>query len=80
MDQGTLAMTQRERDRLVALKKARKRLIGQLEAAEEVGVTERQLRRLLGKLREVGDRAVIHGLRGRPSNRRLGEKIGRAHV
>ena len=75
MDQGTLAMTQRERDRLVALKKARKRLIGQLEAAEEVGVTERQLRRLLGKLREVGDRAVIHGLRGRPSNRRLGEKV-----
>jgi len=75
MDQGTLAMTQRERDRLVALKKARKGLIRQREAAEEAGVTERHLRRLLGKLREVGDRAVIHGLRGRPSNRRLGEKV-----
>ena len=34
-------------------------------------ITDRQVRRLLLRLREKGDRAVIHGLRGRPSNRRL---------
>ena len=66
-------MTQAERDRLVALKKARKKLITQKQAAEEIGVTERQVRRLLRKLRRMGDRAVIHGLRGRLSNRRLSE-------
>lgn len=64
-------MTQRERDRLVALRKAKKKLITQKQAAEEIGVTERQVRRLLRKLRKKGDRVVIHELRGRPSNRKL---------
>jgi hypothetical protein len=66
-------MTQAERDRLVALKKARKKLITQKQAAEEIGVTERQLRRLLRKLRRLGDKAAMHGLRGCLSNRRLSE-------
>jgi hypothetical protein len=64
-------MSQGERDRLVALKKAKKKLITQKQAAEEIGVTERQVRRLLRKLRGKGDRAVIHELRGRASNRKL---------
>ena len=64
-------MTQADRDRLVALKKAKKKLITQKQAAEDIGVTERQGRRLLRKLRRKGDRAVIHELRGRASNRRL---------
>ena len=68
-------MTQGERDRLVALKKAKKKLITQKQAAEEIGVTERQVRRLLGELRRKGDRAVIHELRGRPSNRKLSEEL-----
>src|SRR4051812_34926612 len=66
-------MTQRDRDRLVVLKKAHKKLITQRQAAEELGVTERHVRRLLVRLKESGDRAVIHGLRGRSSNRKLGE-------
>jgi len=37
---------------------------------------ERQVRRLLGKLKAEGDRAVVHGLRGRPSNRRIDEENG----
>jgi transcriptional antiterminator len=40
-------MTQAERDRLWALKKAQKRLITQKQAAEEIGVTERQVRRIV---------------------------------
>src|ERR1700731_1259940 len=64
-------MTQVEPDRLGETKNARKKLITQKEAAEEIGVTERQVRRLLRKLRQKGDRAVIHELRGRTSNRRL---------
>ena len=49
-------MTQPERDRLVALKKAKKKLITQKQAAEEIGVRERQVRRLLRKLRRRGPR------------------------
>ncbi|MGH7939285.1 MAG: ISNCY family transposase [Bryobacteraceae bacterium] len=75
MDKGQLLINQAERDRLVALKKANKKLITQKQAAEEIGVTERQVRRLLRKLRRKGDRAVIHELRGRPSNRKLSAEL-----
>ena len=68
-------MTQRERDRLVALKKANKRLITQRQAAAEMEVSERQVRRLLKRLKKLGDRAVIHCLRGKRSNRRMAEAV-----
>lgn len=68
-------MTQAERDRLVALKKAKKKLITQKQAAEEIGVTERQVRRLLRKLRRKGDQAVVHELCGRESNRKLPAEV-----
>jgi len=64
-------MTQAERDRLVTLKKAKKKLITQREAAEELGVSTRHVKRLLRALKKRGDQAVIHGLRGKPSNRRI---------
>jgi DNA-binding IscR family transcriptional regulator len=68
---GQLRMTPADRDRLVTLKQAKKRLVTQKEAAEERGVTERQVRRLLYALKKRGDQGVIHGRRGRGSNRRL---------
>jgi predicted transcriptional regulator len=64
-------MTQVERDRLVALKKAKKKLITQKQAAEELGLTERQVRRLLRGMKGRGDKAVSHALRGLPSNRKI---------
>jgi hypothetical protein len=64
-------MTQRDRDRLVVLKKALKKLIKQSQAAKELSLTARQVRRLLKRLKAEGDRAVIHGLRGRPSHRKV---------
>ena len=63
-------MTQADRDRLVALKKAKGKKMTQRQAAEELQISERQVRRQLVRLREVGDQAVVHGLRGR-SNRRI---------
>lgn len=68
-------MTQRDRDRLVVLKKAQKKLIGQGQAGRELGITARQVRRLLQQLKRDGDRAVIHKLRGRNSNRKTDVKI-----
>jgi transposase len=67
-------MTQRDRDRLVVLKKAQKKLIKQSQAAKELDVSPRQVRRLLRRLREQGDAAVVHALRGRQSNRRVSEE------
>ncbi len=73
-------MTQRDRDRLVALKKARKGLITQRQAAEEIGQSERHVRRLLKKLKGHGDAVIVHALRGRRSNRKLDDKTRRAAV
>src|SRR5205823_1283696 len=64
-------MTQAERDRLVALKKAKKKLITQKEAAAELGITERHVRRLLRQLKRRGDKVVADALRGVPSNRKI---------
>jgi transposase len=68
-------MTQRDRDRLVVLRKTQKKLISQQQAASELEISARQVRRLLSKLRQQGDAAVIHGLRGRSSNRRVSEEL-----
>src|ERR1700733_9814267 len=75
MQEGQLLMTQAERDRLVTLKKTRKKLITQSAAAEELGLSIRQVQRQLEAMKEGGDKAVIHGLRGQPSNRRIEAKI-----
>ena len=72
-------MTQADRDRLVTLKKAKKKLIMQRQAAEELGLSVRQVQRLLYALEEARDKAVVHGLRG-ASNRRIEEKIEREAV
>jgi len=67
-------VTQQDRDRLIALKKAKKGLITQRQAAEEIGQSERHIRRFLVKLRREGDQAAVHALRGRQSNRKVAEK------
>ena len=48
-------MTQADRDRLVALKKVKKQLITQREAAEELELSIRQVQRLLDRLQEGGE-------------------------
>src|SRR5579862_7356649 len=75
MQEGQLLMTQAERDRLVALRKAAKKTITQRAVAQELDLSIRQVQRLLDRLREQGDRAVQHGLRGKVSNRKIAENI-----
>ena len=45
------------------------------QAAEALGLTLRQLRRLRGALRREGPAALIHGNRGRPASNRLPESL-----
>ncbi len=66
-------MSQAERDPLVTLKKAKQGLITQREAGLELDVTVRHAKRLVKAFREQGDTAVIHGLCGRASPRRIAE-------
>ena len=66
-----IAMRQRERDWLDWLKRARDKQMTQREAAEEMGVSERWVGKLLERMKKDGDQVVVHGLRGRASNRKL---------
>jgi hypothetical protein len=49
--------------------------ITQKEAASMIDVSERQLRRIVKAIRETGDRGILHKLRGKPSARRIADKI-----
>jgi transposase len=66
-----IGMSQQERDELDWLKRAREGRVSQREAAERIGVSERWVRTLLKRMGTRGDAVVVHGLRGRPSNRKL---------
>src|SRR5688572_19237652 len=68
-------MTQADRDRLVTLKKAKKKLITQAEAAAELQVSVRHVKRMLKNLAQHGDKSGVHGLRGQESNRKIAAKL-----
>jgi len=73
MEEGPMALWTRDRDRLKVLSEAKRGLITQKQAAHHLDVTERQIRRMVTRMREQGDRSILHGLRGQPSNRRMPE-------
>src|SRR5579862_6800033 len=73
-------MSQTDRDRLVALKKAKAKKMTQRQAAEELKLSERHVRRMLTKMVAEGDKAMIHGLRGRASNRSIDEDRKRSAI
>jgi predicted ArsR family transcriptional regulator len=70
-------MSREERDELDWLKRPTDGSITQREAAERIGVTDRWVRKLLKRMAKQGDAVVVHGLRGRPSNRKLPTKTQR---
>jgi len=77
-DEGDrIPMSQRERDRLRVLHSVLEGQRTQDEAARLLRLTPRHLRRLLLRLQRGGDAALVHGLRGKPSNRRLDAKLQR---
>ena len=66
-----VTMSQEERDWLDWLKRARDGKMTQREAADRMGVSERWVHKLLRRMKRQGDAVVVHGLRGRGSNRKL---------
>ena len=75
MEMERIALSQRERDRLKVLHKVEQRHLTQLQAAQRLQLTDRQVRRLLRRMHKSGDGALVHGLRGRPSNRKLAASL-----
>lgn len=69
-DQDRIAMSQRERDVLAIMRGVLSGERSHAEAARLLKRSLRQIRRLKRKLETKGDGALVHGLRGKPSNHR----------
>ena len=75
MEPERIELSPRERDRLKVLQEVERGHVKQVEAGQRLRLSDRQVRRLLGRVRREGDRGVIHRLRGRPSNRKSPAKF-----
>jgi len=64
-----LAMSMRERKRLEVLSRVKRGDISLVKAAALLHLSYRQAKRVYGRYRREGDRGLVHGLRGRVSNR-----------
>src|ERR1700722_8979406 len=63
-----ITMNQKERDVLKILHGVLRGERSQAEAARLLDLSTRQVRRIQRKLQAQGDAALVHGLRGQPSN------------
>ena len=70
-----LTMSQKELKRLHVIRKAIDKRIKQREAAELLELSQRQIRRLVSRVREESDKGIIHRSRGNKSHRAITEAI-----
>ncbi len=66
----TVRMSVQELKRVHVIRQAMDKAVRQREAGEVLGVTTRQVRRLIQRVRAEGDGGLVHRGRGKPSNRR----------
>lgn len=73
-DDGLLAMSTKERERLVVIHAVDEGQLRQGAAAERLGVSVRQVKRLVRAWRSAGAAGLVSKHRGRPSARRIDEQ------
>ena len=71
MAEERIALSMKERERLKVLHQITQGHLRQVDAAHRLRLSDRQVRRLLQRLRTAGDGGLVHRLRGRPSKRKL---------
>lgn len=73
--EDTVIMSVKELRRVPIIRHVMEKKLTQGQAGALLGLTERQIRRLIARVRQEGDRGLVHRGRGRPSNRRLAERL-----
>ena len=74
-EQDTIKMTPRELKRLRVIHKVLDEKLKQAKTADILGLSDRQIRRLVKKVREEGDAGIVHKSRGKTSNQAIPEKV-----
>ncbi|MCF7897757.1 MAG: helix-turn-helix domain-containing protein, partial [Candidatus Omnitrophica bacterium] len=72
---GIITMRQEELRRLHIVQKVLDKKLKQVEAADKLNLSYRQIKRIIKRIKKEGDKGVIHRLRGQPSKRRIPNKI-----
>jgi hypothetical protein len=75
MEKERIELSQRERDWLKVLHEVQQKHLTQVAAAQRLKRADRQARRMPIRMREHGDGGIVHRLRGRRSNRKLGAAL-----
>jgi Helix-turn-helix domain len=68
-------MSMKELRRVHVIRHAREKKLTQRQAGALLGLTERQIRRLMQRVQRAGDRGLVHRGRGQPSNRRIAAQV-----
>jgi transposase len=75
MRQGTFALSQKELQRVAVISSCVKGELACARAAWLLDLTPRHVKRLKSRLRQGGEGALAHASRGRPSHRRLPQRV-----
>ena len=73
-EQDMIIMSKREAKRLHIIHQALDKKFTQAEAASAISLSDRQVRRIIKRLREEGDEGICHRSRGKASNRQIPRK------
>ena len=68
-------MSGKDLRRVHVIRQVADKTLTQVEAARLLGVTDRQIRRLLQRVQHTGDPGLVHRGRGKPSNRRIAASV-----
>src|ERR1700730_2278020 len=71
MREERIELSQRERERLKGLHEVERGHVKQVDAGQRLGLSTRQVRRIEQRVKEEGDRGIVHRAPGRPSNRKI---------
>jgi hypothetical protein len=74
-EEDKIIMSQKEVNRLYVIHQAIEKAISQDQAAEILGLTDRQVRRIARIVRLEGDAGICHKSRGKRSHNRIADKI-----
>ncbi len=75
MNGDILMMRPIELKRLELIKKAIGRELTQVEVSKFLGISQRQVRRIVRRVKEIGNKGVIHRNRGKNNGRRISDTI-----
>ena len=75
MRQGTFALSQKELQRVAVISSCVKGELACARAASLLNLTARHVKRLKSRLRQGGEAALAHASRGRPSHRRIPQRV-----